>query len=96
MGSGRGSKVVGFQLSFNAALSVSVAENVGNYRVTQPGLTRRSRPTVIHVKAVQYNPGNNTVTLMLGKFNTRKPLTLTATGLMGATGTPAATFVTKL
>jgi hypothetical protein len=95
-GSGPGRKLVGFQLSFNTALSMSVAENVGNYRVTQPGLTKRSKPTLVHVKAAQYNSGNNTVTLTLGKFNAKKPLTLTIIGLTGASGTPAATIVTKL
>jgi hypothetical protein len=95
-GNGLGRKLVGFALSFSTALSTSAAENVSNYQVTQPGLTRRSRPTLVHVKAVQYNPGNNTVTFTLGKFNARKSLTLTATGLMSAAGTPAGTIVTKL
>jgi uncharacterized protein YjdB len=95
-GKGLRRKVVGFQLSFSAALNTSTAENVGNYQVAQPGRTRHSKPTNVPVRVAQYNPASNTVTLTLGKFNTGKPLTLTAKGLMGATGTPASTIVTKL
>ena len=43
-----------------------------------------------------YNPSSNSVMLMLGKFSTAKPLTLTATGLVGFAGTPAAPITTKL
>ena len=43
-----------------------------------------------------YTPSNDTVMLMLGKFNTKKPLTLTATGLSSATEAPIAGFTTKL
>jgi hypothetical protein len=36
------------------------------------------------------------VTLVLGKYTIRKPLSLTATGLVGAAGAPLAMVVTKL
>ena len=73
-----------------------MAANIGNYHVAQPGLTKHSRPTVVKVRSAVYNPATKSVMLTLGKYNAKKPLTLTATGLMGATGTPAATIVTKL
>jgi hypothetical protein len=95
-GKGLRRKLVGFQLAFSTALNSGAAQNSGNYQVVQPGLTKHSKPTLVHVKAAQYNPANNTVTLTLGKFNAKKPLTLTATGLMGATGTAAAKIVTNL
>jgi hypothetical protein len=43
-----------------------------------------------------YTPGANTVMLMLGKFSTKKPLTLMASGLKGAAEAPIAQFTTKL
>ena len=41
---------------------------------------------VVRVQAALYNAVNNSVTLRLGRFNSNKPLTLTATGLVGVTG----------
>jgi hypothetical protein len=75
---------------------MSSAENAGNYQVVQPGRTRHSNPVGIPVRAAQYDPATNTVTLTLGRFKAKRPLTLTATGLAGATGTPAGAIVTKL
>jgi hypothetical protein len=87
---------VGFELSFSTPLDIGAAETVGNYKVVQPGRTRRSRPVVVHVRAAQYDAETNTVTLTLGKFNAGKPLTLTALGLVGVTGAAASPIVTKL
>jgi plastocyanin/uncharacterized protein YjdB len=95
-GKGPRRKLVAFQVGFSTALSVASASNIGNYNVVQPGATKRAHPTVVKVKSALYSAATNSVMLTLGKFNAKKPLTLTASGLIGATGTPAATIVTKL
>jgi plastocyanin len=94
-GKGR-NKVLTFQLRFNTPLNSTLVTDVGHYKVVQPGAGRHAPPKVVPVRTAQYSSGNNSVTLTLGKFNVAKPLTLTITGLVGATGTPAATIVTKL
>ena len=95
-GKGRRRKLVGFQLNFSSALDPGVVQGVGHYHITQPGRTRRSKPQVVPVRTASYNPRGNSVTLTLGKYNTRKPLTVTATGLIGANGTLMADFTTRL
>jgi len=98
MTAGKGShrKIVGFTLVFSTALDSGVAQDVTHYKVVQPGATKRSHPVAVKVGMAMYNPSNDAVTLMLGKFNAKKPLTLTATGLLGSTGAPASTIVTRL
>jgi hypothetical protein len=88
-------KVTTFQLHFNTPLNASVAQNVSHYQVVQPRPGRGHRTTNIPVRLAQYGP-TNSVTLTLGKFQANRPLTLTITGLLGATGVPAATIVTRL
>jgi plastocyanin len=95
-GKGPRRKLVGFELDFSTGLQQAAAQNLANYHVVQPGRTKRSAPVTIPVRAANYNSGNNSVMLQIGKFNMAKSLTLTATGLVGATGTPAATIVTRL
>jgi plastocyanin len=95
-GKGARRKVVGFDLMFSAALDAGVAQNISHYHVTQPGATRRARPVVVRVKSASFNPADDTLMLMLGAFNAKKALTLTATGLIGATGMPVTAIVTKL
>jgi plastocyanin len=95
-GVGRHRKLEGFDLFFNRPLDSGTAQDVGHYRVTQPGRSRLSRPVVIPVQMAMYNPKNDSVMLMLGKFSVSKPLKLTATGLLGARGAHVATVVTRL
>ena len=99
VGKGRKRTLV-FQLNFSTALNAAVVQNTGHYSVVQvfraatkkrPAQTKR-----ISVRAAQYNPGNSSVTLTLGKYTALNKLQLTATGLISATGTPAATIVTRL
>lgn len=95
-GMGRRRKLVAFELDFNTPLLPNVATDVSRYKVVQPGRNRRSPPTNVPVITATYNSTQDSVTLVLGRFKANKPLTLTAQGLLGATGTPAAPIVTKL
>jgi plastocyanin len=95
-GKGAHKKIVGFNLVFSGTLNPDSATAVMNYQVTQPGATKKAHPKSILVGMAMYAPGSNTVMLMLGKFNTKKPLTLMASGLLGATKDPIAQFTTKL
>jgi len=95
-GRGRRQKLIGFELRFSAPLNGAVASDASHYQVVQPGRTMRSRPTAVRTQAALYNVVNNSVTLTLGRFNVNKPLTLTATGLVGLTGAPVPTIVTRL
>jgi plastocyanin len=95
-GTGARRKLVGFNLFFSTGLDSAVAQDVSHYQVVQPGATKRSHPVNVRIAMAMYNPNNSSVMLMLGKFNMKKALTLTATGLTSSTNTPAATIVTKL
>ena len=95
-GRGRRQRLIGFELRFSAPLDGAVASDVSHYRVVQPGRNRRSRPQVVRVQAASYNAVDNSVTLRLGRFTANKPLTLTATGLVGATGATVSTITTRL
>jgi hypothetical protein len=70
--------------------------DLAHYLVTQPGRGKRSRPRRIAVRSAGLGPGDTTLTLVLGKYNTRLPLILMATGLVGADGTPAAEIIIDL
>jgi plastocyanin len=95
-GKGAHKKIVGFNLVFSGALDPNSAMDTANYQVTQPGATKKAHPKAIFVGMAMYTPSTDTVMIMLGKFNTGKPLTLTASGLKGATEAPIAQFTTKL
>jgi hypothetical protein len=95
-GTGRKKKVVGFELRFSAPLNAAVAQAPGHYRVTQPGRRKRGPAKLITVRSIAVGPGDTSVTLVLGKYDARKPLTLTAPGLVGADGTPAAEIIIDL
>jgi hypothetical protein len=95
-GKGAHKKIIGFNLVFSGALDPNSAMNTANYQVTQPGATKKAHPKPVLVGMAMYTPSTDTVMLMLGKFNTAKPLNLTASGLQGATGASIAQFTTKL
>jgi uncharacterized protein (TIGR03118 family) len=95
-GKGRAHRLVGFQLNFSTALNPSTAQSAGNYQVIQPARSKHAHAKAVALKAATYNPANNSVTLMLGKFNTALPLQLAATGLTSAAGTAAGTITSKL
>jgi hypothetical protein len=46
--------------------------------------------------SASYNPSSHAVTLVLGKYNAKQALSLTATGLKGPNGASAGTIVTNL
>jgi plastocyanin len=96
VGKGPRRKLDGFELLFSGPLDAGTAKDVGHYQVTQPGRTRRSHPVTIPVRSALFNPADNSIMLMLGKFDARKPLTLTVGGLIGAAGAPVSVIVTKL
>jgi hypothetical protein len=95
-GKGRKKQVIGWQLNFSAPLDAGAAQNIGNYHVVQPRRSKHSAPKGVRVLSATYNPGNNSVMLVLGKSTAGKPLMLTATGLVGAAGSPVATIITAL
>jgi plastocyanin len=95
-GKGAHKKVIGFNLNFSGPLDPTSATDVTHYQVTQPGATKKAHSKAILVGMAMYTPGSSTVMLMLGKFNTGKPLTLMASGLLGATKAPVAQFTTRL
>jgi hypothetical protein len=95
-GKGRKKKVVAFELFFSSPLDDAAARTTGHYRVTQPGRKKRGPAKLITVRSIALGPDDRSVTLVLGKHDARRPLTLTATGLVGADGTPAPTLVTDL
>ncbi len=89
-------KVVGFRIKFNLPLDAATTRGMRHYRVTQPGLNRHSPPVVVRVRAARYNRKDDSLSFILGEFNPEKPLTLTATGLVGASGVPVPEFSTRL
>jgi plastocyanin len=89
-------QVITFELTFTGGLNATAAQQVGHYRVTQPGATPASGPVKIAVKSAKYTAASNKVTLRLGTFSAKKSLTLTASGLLGANGAHVANFTTKL
>jgi hypothetical protein len=97
-GKGAHKKVIGFNLFFtpNNALNSTVAQDMSHYSVTQPGKKKNGPPAHIVVNMAMYNPNNNSVMLMLGKFTANKPLTAAVTGLTGANGLAVPNFTTKL
>jgi hypothetical protein len=95
-GTGRKKKVVGFELRFSSPLDAAVAQWPSHYRVTQPGRSRHRAAKVIKVGSIGLGRDDRSVTLVLGKYDARKPLTLTAAGLVGADGTPTTEIITNL
>jgi hypothetical protein len=76
-------------------LDAAAAHSVHNYRVTQPGRTRRSRPRAVVVRSARYDPASHVVTLKLGRLRPGRRLDLTITGLVWA-GVPTTRIVTTL
>jgi plastocyanin len=95
-GKGAHKKLIGFNLVFSGALDPNSAQDVSHYQVTQPGATKKAHPKAILVGMAMYTPSTDTVMLMLGKFNTAKPVNLTVSGLQGATEATIPQFTTKL
>jgi plastocyanin len=97
-GKGAHKKVVGFNLFFtpNNALNSGIAQDPSHYTVTQPGKKKNGPPAHVAVNMAMYNPSNNSVMLMLGKFTATKSLTATVSGLFGADGVAVPGFTTKL
>jgi hypothetical protein len=84
-----------FELIFNIPLDAAAASSIHNYRVTQPGRFRHSRPRTIVVHSALYDPASRVVTLKLGPSRKGRPLNLTITGLVWA-GVPSTSIATTL
>ena len=61
--------------------------------MTQPGRTKKSAPKAVGISSATLGPGGTSVILVLGAYNTAKPLSLTATGLTGANNAAVAPVV---
>ena len=96
VGQGAKRKLAGFQLKFSAALDLASANNRIHYRLTQAGRTKKLAPTVITVKSVAVASSGLSVTLSPGKYDPKKPLQLTITGLAGAKHQSVPTIVIRL
>jgi hypothetical protein len=91
-------KTTYYQLDFSGPLESTEVIAPGLYPVTQvKKLSKhRTRTTHVGVSYVTYNSTNDTIRLSLGKFAKRKPLTLSASGLIGANGAVVNPFSTPL
>jgi plastocyanin len=96
VGKGAKRKLIAFDLVFSSALDMTNAQDATHYQIVQPGKTKKSHPVAVPVQMAMYFPTTDTVMLMIGKANAKKPFTLTATGLTSAAGTPLATIMTNL
>jgi hypothetical protein len=91
-------KTTYYQLDFSGPLEPTEVIAPGLYPVTQVRKMskHRTRTTHVGVSYVTYNSTTDTVLLSLGKFAKHKPLTLSASGLVGANGAVVRPFSTTL
>ncbi len=82
------SKKALFKLFFNGPLNAGIARSTAHYRAAL-----RSGKT-LKVKSASYS--NQSVTITVVGFSTRKPASVTITGLVGANGAPIGRIVTRL
>jgi hypothetical protein len=85
-------KVTDYVFTFSDALSTPG----GMYQVTQAGKTKKAPPKHVPVTSMTLGQGGTSVILTLGKFTAGKPLTLNASGLIGANGAAVKAFTTTL
>ena len=85
-GRGKNKKITGAELFFSRALNFGSAQNIGNYRVTQRITKKKIK--VVSVVAATFNPGNDSLTLLLGPSTKGKVLQLMVSGLSGKDGEP--------
>jgi hypothetical protein len=95
-GTGARRKLIGVQLDFSGPLDASVASAAAHFRGTQPRPTRRSPPRVVRIIAASYIPATRSIRLTLVSVDPRKPLTVTASGLIGTTGVPVASLIATI
>jgi virginiamycin B lyase len=95
-GSGKKRKLVGFQLTFSEPLDLPTATNSDHYQLSQPGRTKRAPQKVISLMRILVSPDGLVVTLNPGKYDSKKPLRLTISGLAGAQGQALATIAMRL
>jgi hypothetical protein len=89
-GKGKTERIRGDELFFSGPLNATVAQNTGNYHVTQK-LSKR-RTVVVPIRSATYNAGNNSVTIVLAHSRIGKALHLKVSGLFGAGGAPVPTI----
>ncbi len=81
------------RLFFSAFLTPQSAQVKRNFHVTQ---MRGSKMVKVQVTKAIYNSSSDSVDLVLGSYKRNKPLTLTASGLMGVNGLSVPTYTTLL
>ena len=96
IGKGAKRKLAGFQLNWSGALDFVSACTRGHYQLTQQGRTKRSALKVIAINTIGVSSDGLVVTLSPARYDTRKPLKLTISGLTGARGQAMATVAIKL
>ncbi len=77
-----------FKLFFSGPLNAGIARSTAHYRAAQKSNKK------LKVKSASYS--NQSVTITVVGFNTRKPASVTITGLVGANGAPIGRIVTRL
>ncbi len=92
-GKGKKRKIASAQLFFSGALDFGTAQNTGNYRITQ---RVKKKTLVVPVLAATYNPGNNSVTLLLGGSKKGIAMQLTIGGLRSSGEAPLSESVIEL
>lgn len=72
------------QVFFNTSLNPVTAGRLSNYYLTRPGPYRRSRPYVVPIRSVQYDPATSSVTLSLRCHLAWRHMLLSIQGLVAA------------
>jgi len=80
---------------FNTSLNPVTAGRLSNYYLTRPGPCRRSRPYVVPIRSVLYDPATNSVTLSLRCHLARRHMLLSIQGLVAA-GTSTTSITTPV
>jgi uncharacterized repeat protein (TIGR01451 family) len=95
-GKGAKRKLTGFQLNFSAPLDLASASSRTHYQLSQTGRTKRAVAKAIPLKLIRASADGLTVSLTPGKYDAKKPLRLTITGLRAASGHAIATMLVTL
>jgi len=83
------------QVFFNTSLNPVTADRLSNYHLTRPGPYRWSRPYVVPIRSVLYDPATHSVTLSLLSHLAWRHMLLSIQGLVAA-GTPTTSITTPV
>jgi hypothetical protein len=90
-GKGKHKRLVGFEFRFKGALNAGDAQSTGNYQVTQKN---GKKVKTLPVSSASYS--DNTITIAVGGFKSRKAGQVTIVGLVGADGAALSPIVSGL